>query len=1134
MENNAHAVHSKSNDLGVFQTSIQQQLTCRQAMRAEKCDNCENTHRKKGCLFKKKVKVDNSKYDMADSPTRITNNADIKQLKFPSPELPKKITRKAPIEVLKKKAVIKDFWHQFLSRCMEVEVQPNYDNHENPTWWKEFDRRHKAENYGDRVGLMKELGCRIFRTDNFLEVLMFLVLYEGSNVKQLLGEVVKLQEEKKPSVRISARNMIRLKCYSGGSWSQLYRLSGALGRISGRAIQCASQADVVAKKRKLKCPSIYKHTNPTTMKASGRYCKLKDVLEFTHSNPLIVNHMNFRFKDLTTGHMKPWVIYALYGDGTKQTKHVELLNFLCRCVNLDLRSRDPAALQILFLDTAKEGAQLFDALHIACLQEGIKDAMENGVWVVCLNKLQRSVHFDTDEQGDDNDSELEDEEITPAPCQLCDMGNEPLERLSVYGSMQYFHNVPFQLFHIKDKKAENLGNPVKKNVCSTCLQDMRSESWRGEDIKEQEHVKTKYGEGKKRKGASNVLVRALRQKLDVRIDHPAYFVNLNKLFVAVDGIYRNSIKQFAAEQKYDLGVEYHSVDLKDFQNSPQYAVYASEVGEAFNGYFSDPDTPMNHHFTDTLHLLITTMKVATNLLFVGAQRVENVVEGLGIHSLCHGLRCSGQDILANNILSDVCLKYGDRIKTVISADSGKLTDFITFDKALVMEFKKYLHKTALAPRIKELFDQLCNLWSNNQPKRITLKADLNTKAKQLEKIDEILNTMSEEEVVKLISDEEHQLLDRALFVRRVTKTDFAKGSQLDVEAIIKGSHFDLQGRDARRFFNGGFTNTLRHMNLFALMAQIQNREKLDSYIAHIAKLNRKTERAKAAVTDAIQNLSKLRDPEGFSKVELDDGVIENICSDVMSSLEALEEYDSDMSRLQQDIMNVSHDMLLLFAGNSGIAVDPELEKLQNIFDCLHAVLLPIVTKPCEDVEGMLNALNGHSERVAALCAAVASSQCNIKFGDHSEYFHHICVANHAERECRYLLSTFGIHLSDLNCETSEHMNKVLKGLLVRMQGFANRPVSRYVGEEDEEATSSPSVLNHLGYVIQEHMIKFYHNFDTLLPRKKPTHCGICDGLDHNARSCLLKCPHCLRGYYVGHRARNCAMQTADATLGDEH
>ena len=57
--------------------------------------------------------------------------------------------------------------------------------------------------------------------------------------------------------------------------------------------------------------------------------------------------------------------------------------------------------------------------------------------------------------------------------------------------------------------------------------------------------------------------------------------------------------------------------------------------------------------------------------------------------------------------------------------------------------------------------------------------------------------------------------------------EFAKESPLDIEGLIEGSKIQLQGRESRRMLNGGFASVLSHMNLFAVTAQLQNREKMD-------------------------------------------------------------------------------------------------------------------------------------------------------------------------------------------------------------------------------------------------------------------------------------------------------------------
>ena len=230
------------------------------------------------------------------------------------------------------------------------------------------------------------------------------------------------------------------------------------------------------------------------------------------------------------------------------------------------------------------------------------------------------------------------------------------------------------------------------------------------------------------------------------------------------------------------------------------------------------------------------------------------------------------------------------------------------------------------------------------------------------------------------------------------------------------------------------------MNLFAVMAQLQNREKLTEYMKKIAKLSRKTQQADGAVKGLLQKLSGLCDEAQMSKLELDDEVVDNLCSDISASLEAFGQNDLDVASYQSDIVKVSHDMLLLYSGNSGIEVDPVLLKIQRVFDCLKAVLAPIVAKQSDDVDVMIAALSGHKQRVNELKEALNDMSSTIKFGDKSEYFHHFCSNSHAAHECLFLLNNFGLHLSGINCETSEHVNKVLKGIIVHLQGFVNRAV----------------------------------------------------------------------------------------------
>ena len=91
-----------------------------------------------------------------------------------------------------------------------------------------------------------------------------------------------------------------------------------------------------------------------------------------------------------------------------------------------------------------------------------------------------------------------------------------------------------------------------------------------------------------------------------------------------------------------------------------------------------------------------------------------------------------------------------------------------------------------------------------------------SKSKQLEKINEWLAEMADEEVLQLILPEEHRLIDRTLFIRVVNKVEVASCSNLDVASIIQETSVKFPGGDARHYlFGGGWEEGLQQMNLIA-------------------------------------------------------------------------------------------------------------------------------------------------------------------------------------------------------------------------------------------------------------------------------------------------------------------------------
>ena len=85
------------------------------------------------------------------------------------------------------------------------------------------------------------------------------------------------------------------------------------------------------------------YTNPLNQKSIGRHCDVLDVRTHTYGMPDIVKQTNF-LKPLRKVLPEPRILIAFHGDGTNQTKDLELLNFAIRPLNLGRVSRNPPTL----------------------------------------------------------------------------------------------------------------------------------------------------------------------------------------------------------------------------------------------------------------------------------------------------------------------------------------------------------------------------------------------------------------------------------------------------------------------------------------------------------------------------------------------------------------------------------------------------------------------------------------------------------------------------------------------------------------------------------------------------------------------------------------------------------------------
>ena len=117
---------------------------------------------------------------------------------------------------------------------------------------------------------------------------------------------------------------------------------------------------------------------------------------------------------------------------------------------------------------------------------------------------------------------------------------------------------------------------------------------------------------------------------------------------------------------------------------------------------------------------------------------------------------------------------------------------MSFQTATVIEFKKLVANKLQAERIQELFTELVVNKCKDQIQRSMLRANKNSKAKQLPLVLEAIDKLSDEDVLLLLTHEELQQIDRHLFVRKVNEVDVANEAGIDIESLLGGEHFQLQ------------------------------------------------------------------------------------------------------------------------------------------------------------------------------------------------------------------------------------------------------------------------------------------------------------------------------------------------------
>ena len=125
------------------------------------------------------------------------------------------------------------------------------------------------------------------------------------------------------------------------------------------------------------------------------------------------------------------------------------------------------------------------------------------------------------------------------------------------------------------------------------------------------------------------------------------------------------------------------------------------------GYLCDPETPLRHPLSDSLHLLLISCGFNLKLHILVGQRVEALLAGFGIHSPQQAFRFDCCPHQAPIIERECMLKLGDNeIIGWLVFGWGCHKETVTFDRAKELEFVKFLNKKskgASINRVEQVF-----------------------------------------------------------------------------------------------------------------------------------------------------------------------------------------------------------------------------------------------------------------------------------------------------------------------------------------------------------------------------------------------------------------------------------------------
>ena len=390
------------------------------------------------------------------------------------------------------------------------------------------------------------------------------------------------------------------------------------------------------------------------------------------------------------------------------------------------------------------------------------------------------------------------------------------------------------------------------------------------------------------------------------------------------------------------------------------------------------------------------------------------------------------------------MSHGDSATSVTSTEEAFATEFIYF-----------IETDATKSRVHELCRKF-NIGPIQTTKLPKLK----------ELLGKHLRKLKAPKVQSLIVSAEHKELDARLSTRKVDKVVLGKKGKIDIRKLCDDSNYKLTGGEAGLLLLcGGAETAFHHLNAFTVNLKLKNREALQCILKQLTDLEIKGAQTEASFDKLLSRISDLRDisPSDISRLDADEVGLE-----LAELVDEGTNFAEDVNQFREEIIILGQDAVKLYSGNNNVEVDPTMKKIIDVFQAFKNLYTLILCPSSEDPQEMIREISeNYRPYVENFVASVKNSQLNISLAEHSEYMHIVCAPKHLESQVLYTLNQYGSHFTRFNEEASEANHRIMRAVLIRMQGFTHRAVGNAGSKSRFKSTC---VFNKVSYLM--HNTKF--------------------------------------------------------------